>query len=92
MYSIEMYNRDLTAEMTRMKSQMVVLEESLASCDGQRVSLQYQMNDLEAEVEALREAVQKNRVRRSDVNMSELQTLKVSEEAKCFKMTLNVKF
>jgi predicted nucleic acid-binding Zn-ribbon protein len=85
MYSIVMYNRDLTAEMTRMKSQMVVLEESLASCDSQRVSLQYQMNDLEAEVEALREAVQKNRVRRSDVNMSELQTLKVSEEGECFK-------
>lgn len=87
-----MYNRDLNAEMTRMKSQMVVLEESLASCDGQRVSLQYQMNDLEAEVEALREAVQKNKVRRSDFNMSELQTLKVSEEVECFKMKLNVKF
>lgn len=87
-----MYNRDLIAEVMRVKSQMVVLEESLASSDGQRVSLQYQMNDLEAEVEALRDAVQKNRVRRSDVNMSELQTLKVSDEGKCFKMRLNVKF
>lgn len=70
-----LYCRTMSSEMLRMRMQIAALEESLASCDDQRISLKYQVNGLEAEVESLKEALQRRR--KSDSGTTELQTLKV---------------
>ena len=68
----------MSDRLLKVSTHLSALEESLASRDDQLTTLKYQINDLETENELLKESLQKSRVRRSDTEISELQTLKVS--------------